>query len=42
MGSGFIVNFELVDACWDDNDNNNDDNSHDEDVGRNDLTMNLI
>lgn len=25
----FIVNFEQINVCWDDNDNNNSDNSHD-------------
>ena len=24
----FIVNFEQINICWDDNDNNNSDNSH--------------
>ena len=25
----FIVNFDQINVCWDDNDNNNSDNSHD-------------
>lgn len=43
----FIANFEQVifiadfDACWDDNDNNNDYKSHD-DVDRTDLMIDLI
>ena len=40
--SVFIVNVEQVNACSDDNDNNNDGSSHDEDVNRTDITMNLI
>ena len=33
----FFINFEQVDALWDDNDNNND-NSHAEDVNRIEFT----
>ena len=33
---------EQLNACGDDNDQNNDDNSHDEDVYRTGFTMNLI
>ena len=39
--SVFIVNFQQVNACWDDNDNN-DDNSNDKNVDRTDLTIDLI
>ena len=28
----FIVNFKQLNSCWDDNDKNNNDNSHDENV----------
>ena len=37
-----MPNFKHVNACWDNNDNNNDDNIHDEDVDRIDFTMDLI
>ena len=44
----FIANFEQLifiatfDACWDDNDNSNDDKSHDEDVDTTDFAINRI
>lgn len=38
----FLVNFEKVNACWNDNDNKDDDNSHNEVVDRSDFTINLI
>ena len=38
----FIVKFEKLNARWDENDNNKDDNSHDQDVDRTDFTVNLI
>lgn len=39
--SGFVVNIDQVNTCYDVNDNN-DDNSHDEDIDRTDFIMNLI
>ena len=41
FSSILIVNFEQVDACWGD-DNNNDENSHDEDSDRTDFKINLF
>ena len=39
--SVFIVNFEELNPCWDDNDYKyNNDNSHEEDADRTDLTVN--
>ena len=40
--SVFTVNVKQVNACWDDNYNNNNGNSHGEDVNKTDVTMNLI
>ena len=38
----FMISFEQVNVCWDDNndyDDNNDDNTHDEDVNKTDLCL---
>ena len=40
--SSNLFNIEQLNACWDDNDHNNDDNSHDKDVYRTGFTMNLF
>ena len=38
--SVFIVNFEQINACWNDSYNKNDNNSHDQDVDRYDFIKN--